>query len=162
MWIFWTVLHFCRSLVCCEQHLLSFLRFPTLLISTVIFMCRRHQCQSHSLVITSGTAAHSAGSFRMGYENSTGPAFKASALWPEGHLNFYCFVGEIPVLFLTLSRKVWILGGCFFFLLPLMKPPFVSKSSNYSAQQRELQILLPLLDHPWPLPGYGLSPLDDK
>lgn len=67
-------------------------------------MCRRHQCQSHFLVITPGTAAQSAGSFRMGYENSTGPASKAGALWPEGHLNFYGFVGEIPiaVLFLTL------------------------------------------------------------
>lgn len=140
IWIFSTVLYFCRSPVCCEQHLLSFLRVPNLLIPAIIFTSRQYQCQSHSLVITFGTAAHSAGSCWVGYENSPGAAFKARvsvAWWSASSLNFYCFVGEIPVAVLRQTLLLYGEGieswvGVFSFLSLWDCPLFLN-----------LQILLP-------------------
>lgn len=116
------MLYFCRSPVCSEQHLLSFLCFPTILIPTIIFMGRQYQCQGHSLVITSGTAAESASNCWVGLENSPGAAFKASvsglvvwvfswtsaALWEKFLLLFCCFVGKG-------LNSGW---ACFIFFLP--------------------------------------------
>lgn len=68
------------------------------------------------------------------------------SLWPNGlglQLNFCCFVRKIPVAVLLQTLLLFREGieswvGVFYFFVPLLRSPFVSKSSNSAAQQRKL------------------------
>lgn len=167
MWIFSAVLYFCRSPVCCEQHLLSL--FSNSSYSDNNFHVEAILVPEAFLVITFGTAK--AGSCWVGYENSPGAAFKGgvSVAWCSGSSAWFlllcgrnscccstsdcCFVGKG-------SNSVWV--GLFPFLFLSFRSPFVSKSSNSAAQQRKTSQPCPQCvgpaPPPWPLLGCHLWP----